>query len=225
MTDAKRGRQHAHIPHDERRRSVRRPASMVPNLKARLLAGPDVRLVDISRRGILLETDSRLMPGSPIRIKLVADDANVVMKGCVVLFSVAVVTGEGIVYRTGIPSMKTSRSATPRCGSRTPPRTRTGCGPRGACCRSPTRRPPAQPPRSPPSSPPAVRTFAPCSPQTTGSQGPPSHEAALPHCAPQRRRPRATRARQERPGPVRIEACASVRDVGQALSTAPPTPS
>jgi hypothetical protein len=75
---------------------------MVPNLKARLLAGPDVRLVDISRRGILLETDSRLMPGSPIRIKFVTDDANVVMKGCVIRSSVAVVTGEGIVYRTAI---------------------------------------------------------------------------------------------------------------------------
>lgn len=103
MSDGKRrGRHHAHIPHDERRGSPRRPASMVPNLKARLLAGPDVRLVDISRRGLLLETDSRLMPGSAIRIKLVADDANVVMKGCVIRSSVAVVTGEGIVYRTAI---------------------------------------------------------------------------------------------------------------------------
>lgn len=103
MTDAKRrGRYPATPTHDERRRSPRRPASVVPNLRARLLAGPDVRLVNLSRRGVLLETDSRLLPGSPIRIKFVADDANVVMKGCVVRSSVAVVSGEGVVYRTAI---------------------------------------------------------------------------------------------------------------------------
>jgi hypothetical protein len=67
-----------------------------------LLAGPDVRLVDISRRGVLLETDTRLLPGSPIRVKFVTDDANLVMRGCVVRSSVAVVTGEGVVYRTAV---------------------------------------------------------------------------------------------------------------------------
>lgn len=103
MTDAKRrGRHHAPSTGAERRRSPRRPAALVPNLKARLLAGPDVRLVDVSRRGVLLETDTRLMPGSPIRVKFVADDSNLVMKGCVVRSSVAVVSGTGLVYRTAI---------------------------------------------------------------------------------------------------------------------------
>jgi hypothetical protein len=101
MTDKRRTR---HSPNDgsERRTSPRRPASSVPNLKARLLAGAEVRLVDISRRGVLLETDTRLLPGSPIRIKFVADDANLVLKGCVVRSSVNVVSGEGLVYRTAV---------------------------------------------------------------------------------------------------------------------------
>lgn len=103
MSEAKRRpRPHASEPDEERRRSPRRPASMVPNLKARLLAGPDVRLLDISRRGVQLETDTRLLPGSPIRIKFVADDRNVIMKGCVVRSSVAVVSGTGLVYRTAV---------------------------------------------------------------------------------------------------------------------------
>jgi hypothetical protein len=74
----------------------------VPHLKARLLAGPEVRLVDISRRGILLETESRLLPGSPIRVKFVANDATLVMKGSVIRSNVTIVSGEGVMYRTAV---------------------------------------------------------------------------------------------------------------------------
>jgi hypothetical protein len=81
---------------------VRLPAERLPHLKARLVAGPDVRLVDISRRGILLETDTRLLPGCPIRVKFVTDDATLILKGRVIRSSVAVVSGEGLVYRTGV---------------------------------------------------------------------------------------------------------------------------
>lgn len=101
MTDKRRAR-HAPTDGSERRTSPRRPASLIPNLKARLVAGTEVRLVDVSRRGVLLETDTRLLPGSPIRIKFVADDANMVLKGCVVRSSVNIVSGEGLVYRTAV---------------------------------------------------------------------------------------------------------------------------
>jgi hypothetical protein len=86
----------------DRRTSPRVPASAVPNLKARLLAGPDVRLVDLSRRGVLLETQSRLLPGSPIRLKFVADDAVLVLKGAVVRSSVSTFGEQGLVYRTAV---------------------------------------------------------------------------------------------------------------------------
>lgn len=86
----------------DRRTSPRVPASSVPNLKARLLAGPDVRLVDLSRRGVLLETQTRLLPGSPIRLKFVADDATLVLKGAVVRSSVSTFGEQGLVYRTAV---------------------------------------------------------------------------------------------------------------------------
>lgn len=86
----------------DRRSSPRVPAASVPNLKARLLAGPDVRLVDLSRRGVLLETQTRLLPGSPIRLKFVADDATLVLKGSVVRSSVSTFGEQGLVYRTAV---------------------------------------------------------------------------------------------------------------------------
>lgn len=86
----------------ERRTSPRIPASALPQLKARLLAGPDVRLVDLSRRGVLLETHTRLLPGSPIRLKFVSEDATLVLKGAVVRSSVSTFGEQGLVYRTAV---------------------------------------------------------------------------------------------------------------------------
>jgi hypothetical protein len=86
----------------ERRLSPRLPASVAPDLKARLLAGAEVRLVDLSRRGVLLETDTRLLPGSPISVRFLTSDAALVMNGCVVRSSVAVVSAGGLVYRTAV---------------------------------------------------------------------------------------------------------------------------
>lgn len=97
---------HDEQPHEpdgaERRTSPRVPASAVPHLKARLLAGPDVRLVDLSRRGVLLETQTRLLPGSPVRLKFVADDATLVLKGAVVRSSVCTFGEQGLIYRTAV---------------------------------------------------------------------------------------------------------------------------
>ena len=103
MTEANRHAHHgAHLAGENRRSSVRLPAEKLPQLKARLVAGPDVRLVDVSRRGILLETDTRLLPGCPIRVRFVTDDATLILKGRVIRSSVAMVSGEGMVYRTGV---------------------------------------------------------------------------------------------------------------------------
>ena len=98
-------RRHRPAPADageNRRQSPRRPASAIPGLKARLFAGSDVRLIDVSRRGVLIETDARLLPGSPISIKFVTTDANLVLKGSVVRSSVNIVSDKGVVYRTAV---------------------------------------------------------------------------------------------------------------------------
>lgn len=87
---------------ENRRQSPRRPASAIPNLTARLFAGSDVRLVDVSRRGVLIETDARLLPNSPISIKFVTTDTTVVLKGSVVRSSVNIVSDKGVVYRTAV---------------------------------------------------------------------------------------------------------------------------
>ena len=52
-----------------RRASVRRPASRVPELKARVVAGREVRLINVAKRGVLFETEERLLPNTSIRIR------------------------------------------------------------------------------------------------------------------------------------------------------------
>lgn len=99
---ARRHRPEPAVAGENRRQSPRRPASAIPNLKARLFAGSDVRLIDVSRRGVLIETDARLLPGSPISIKFVTTDANLVLKGSVVRSSVNIVSDKGVVYRTAV---------------------------------------------------------------------------------------------------------------------------
>ena len=47
----------------ERRRSPRHPAAQLPSVRARLLAGPDLEIIDISREGVLVESDVRLALG------------------------------------------------------------------------------------------------------------------------------------------------------------------
>jgi hypothetical protein len=87
---------------DERRASPRLPASAVPNLQAKLVAGPDVRLIDVSRRGVLVETPTRLLPGSPVRMRFVVEDATLVLRGAVVRSTVRSVTDTGLLYWTAV---------------------------------------------------------------------------------------------------------------------------
>ena len=86
----------------ELRKYARRPASDVPDLKARLVAGSDVRLVNVSRRGVLVETDARLMPNSAVTVRFVTDAGSVVLKGCVVRSSIALMSKASLVYRTAV---------------------------------------------------------------------------------------------------------------------------
>jgi hypothetical protein len=86
----------------ERRRAPRESATRVGYLKARLMGGPEVTLKDVSRRGVLLETESRLLPGVVVGIRFLAADATLTMRGCVVRSSVAHLTGSALKYHTAL---------------------------------------------------------------------------------------------------------------------------
>jgi hypothetical protein len=66
----------------ERRAHPRRPPSDIAALKSvRLIAGPEVVLIDISRRGAKFESEARLTVGKPVCIRLVAADAVFTLSG------------------------------------------------------------------------------------------------------------------------------------------------
>ncbi|GEM_PF-6237911 len=66
----------------DRRGAPRRPACSIPGLGAAdIVAGPEVRLLNISRAGVLLESARRLSTGSHICLRLHAADAVFLLKG------------------------------------------------------------------------------------------------------------------------------------------------
>jgi len=87
----------------ERRRDPRLPPSVIPAMKgARLLAGPEVQLINVSRGGALLETDARMMPGSSICIRLVAADAVFLLRGKVIRSRASALRGQVLMYESAV---------------------------------------------------------------------------------------------------------------------------
>ena len=87
----------------ERRMSTRRPASELPFLKSvKLLAGPDVRLVDVSRGGALLESDTPLPPGTKICLRLVTTDTTILIDGRVLRSRVSCLQAGLVRYRSAV---------------------------------------------------------------------------------------------------------------------------
>lgn len=89
-------------PEPERRAWPRLAAGDVPHLSARLISGLPVRLIDVSRRGVLVETSRRLLPNSAITLRFLASDASVMLRGCIVRSSVEILEGDGVMYRVAI---------------------------------------------------------------------------------------------------------------------------
>jgi hypothetical protein len=85
MSGASHGR-HKTASHggEDRRRAPRLPPSALPPCKARLVGGPEVEIVNVSRTGILTRSGARLMPGSAIGIRFITADAVFVLMGRVV---------------------------------------------------------------------------------------------------------------------------------------------
>lgn len=91
MSDAKDRRQHR-----------RMPAHVLPSLTARLSGGAAVRLLDVSRRGVRLETTMHMRPGQTVCIRFVAADATVTLSAAVVRASVAHLQADGVRYETAL---------------------------------------------------------------------------------------------------------------------------
>jgi hypothetical protein len=84
----------------DRRRSRRRTSADVPWLwTVKLAGGLQVRVVDISTTGVLLETTSRLSDGSTLDLQLLGEDTNVTVPARMLRSQVASVDGISVKYR------------------------------------------------------------------------------------------------------------------------------
>lgn len=93
----------SHIMDERDRRQHRRvPASELPSLSARISGGTAVRLLDVSRRGVRLETNLHMRPGQTVAIRFVAADATVTLTAAVVRATVAHIEADGIRYETAL---------------------------------------------------------------------------------------------------------------------------
>ena len=95
----------AHVPapaHDDRRVDQRHDASALGPVVARLVGGSEVRLMDFARRGVLLESDTRLLIGAKATIRITTTDTAISVRGHVVRSRVAGVKGGALMYHTAL---------------------------------------------------------------------------------------------------------------------------
>lgn len=88
--------------HDDRRIEQRHDARALGPVVARLVGGSEVRLMDFARRGVLLESDTRLLIGAKATIKITTTDTTISVRGQVVRSRVAGVKGGALVYHTAL---------------------------------------------------------------------------------------------------------------------------
>jgi hypothetical protein len=86
----------------ERRTARRLSAQELPELQARLVAGPDVKLLDVSRGGARFESDNRLLPGTTVGLRLVQGDAVFLAMARVVRSRVAGMLSGKIRYESAV---------------------------------------------------------------------------------------------------------------------------
>lgn len=86
----------------ERRVANRVRADDIPGLRARLLAGREVDVVDVSESGARFRSDQRLLPGSNVGLKLVSGDVVFTAVARVVRSTVSHVATTGVVYESAV---------------------------------------------------------------------------------------------------------------------------
>jgi hypothetical protein len=88
----------------DRRRFPRKKPDECPWLiEARLRSGTEVRVIDISNGGVLLEAGSQILPGARVELFLVAAGQRWLVKGRIVRCHVAAIAPErGVRYRAAL---------------------------------------------------------------------------------------------------------------------------
>ena len=87
----------------ERRRAPRLSSEDISALKStRLLAGPEVRLMNLSKRGALLQSDTRIAPGAKVCVRMIAGDTVILLRGFVLRSRVSQLKGATLTYEWAI---------------------------------------------------------------------------------------------------------------------------
>jgi hypothetical protein len=86
---------------DDRRRAPRHAATHLGCIITRVIGGGEVKLLDFSRSGVLIESDTRLAIGAKATIRLTTTDASLTVRGQVVRSRVAGLNGV-LVYHTAL---------------------------------------------------------------------------------------------------------------------------
>ena len=90
------------LDHDRRRASRRRHVEEHGIVAARVRPGRDVSLLDVSAGGALVETASRLLPGSAVELHLESRDRRVAIRGRVIRCAVSRLRSTTVWYRGAI---------------------------------------------------------------------------------------------------------------------------
>jgi predicted nucleic acid-binding Zn-ribbon protein len=88
-------------PHSPPRRARRFPADLLPTLKATILAGPDVRVINVSKFGMLIESDVRLTPNASVCLNITLEGRTFPASGRVLRVDAAL-SGGRVKYRAGV---------------------------------------------------------------------------------------------------------------------------
>jgi hypothetical protein len=86
----------------ERRTEVRHDAKRLGQVSARMVGGAEVRLVNFSNRGILVESDSRLLIGARASVRITTSDASLIVTGRVVRSRVKGLVNGVLLYDAGL---------------------------------------------------------------------------------------------------------------------------
>jgi hypothetical protein len=88
----------------ERRAHVRmKPEDLTCGARARLRAGREAAVVNVSAAGALIETPDRLLPGTRVRLEIPAPPGSLVAAGRVIRATVFAVSAEqGVRYRGAV---------------------------------------------------------------------------------------------------------------------------
>lgn len=92
----------AEVDDPDRRNETRHDAARLGPVTARLVGGSEVRLVNFSNRGILVESDARLQIGARASVRITTKDGTVVVTGRVVRSRVKGLINGVLLYDAGL---------------------------------------------------------------------------------------------------------------------------